>query len=86
MGLRCQSHRQSHVMITLDLEEMTTEELSALVMADLEPLEADRNCGRVVCAWCKPNRDMGPAHGLKRGQITHGICPKCSAAMLADES
>lgn len=71
-------------MITLDLEEMTTEELSAIIMADLEPKPEDRNCGRKVCAWCKPARDLGPAHGLARGQITHGICPTCMAAMIAD--
>lgn len=33
-------------------------------------------CGRRVCAWCKA--DMGCARDLKRGQVTHGICPTCS--------
>lgn len=34
-------------------------------------------CGRVVCAWCKPQRDIGPALLMPAGEITHGICPEC---------
>ncbi len=34
-------------------------------------------CGRVVCAWCKPQRDIGPAPLMPEGEITHGICQEC---------
>ena len=39
-------------------------------------------CGRVRCGWCK--RDMGAAHWLPKGEITHGICKTCYAAFDAD--
>lgn len=71
-------------MNTETLEEMPTEGIVAIIMADLETKEEHRNCGRVVCGWCKPVRDMGPAVGLARGKVTHGICPTCSAAMIAE--
>lgn len=34
-------------------------------------------CGRLVCAWCKPQRDLGPSPLMRVGEITHGICPEC---------
>lgn len=41
-------------------------------------------CGRRVCAWCTPQRDLGPAPELAVGKITHGICEQCLAAQLAE--
>jgi hypothetical protein len=38
---------------------------------------AEDKCGRVLCAWCVPPRDMGPAPGFQTGEFTHGICPAC---------
>jgi hypothetical protein len=40
-------------------------------------------CGRVVCAWCVPMRDLGPAPGLAAGLTTHGICGGCLDGELA---
>lgn len=34
--------------------------------------------GRRVCAWCKPQRDLGTAHGLPAGKVTHTCCPECA--------
>jgi hypothetical protein len=39
------------------------------------------DCGRRVCAWCVPPRDMGPAPLLAAGRVTHGICEACAASM-----
>ena len=39
------------------------------------------DCGRRVCAWCVPPRDMGPALSLPVGRVTHGICDACAAMM-----
>ena len=39
-------------------------------------------CGRRICAWCVPHRDLGPAPSLAAGQITHGICEECSRRMM----
>jgi hypothetical protein len=41
-------------------------------------------CGRVVCAWCVPMRDLRPAPELPAGKITHGICPACFAAQMTE--
>jgi hypothetical protein len=41
-------------------------------------------CGRVVCAWCVPPRDLRPAPALPAGKVTHGICPECHAAQMAE--
>jgi hypothetical protein len=41
-------------------------------------------CGRRVCAWCTPQRDMGPAPELAPGKITHGICPDCFAVQFRE--
>ena len=38
---------------------------------------AEDNCGRLICAWCVPPRDMGAAPGFHVGEFTHGICPVC---------
>lgn len=34
--------------------------------------------GRRVCAWCVPQRDIGTAHGLPVGKVTHTCCPECA--------
>lgn len=39
-------------------------------------------CGRVVCAWCVPMRDLGPAPGIAAGLTTHAICEGCLAHEL----
>lgn len=39
----------------------------------------ERNCGRYVCAWCMPQRDLGPAWKLPAGETSHGICGECRA-------
>lgn len=41
------------------------------------PRQAEAACGRRVCAWCKPQRDLGPAPKLPVGAVTHGMCPEC---------
>ena len=41
---------------------------------------SDQTCGRRVCAFCVPPRDMGPAPRLAFGDVTHGICPACALA------
>ena len=51
----------------------------ALIAQDFLGL-ADPTCGRRVCAFCEPPRDMGPAPGLAFGDVTHGICAACAAA------
>lgn len=38
---------------------------------------AEEKCGRLICAWCVPPRDLGPAPGFQPGEFTHGICPGC---------
>lgn len=40
-------------------------------------------CGRRVCAWCEPQRDLGPAPDVPAGRVTHGICPACLAVEKA---
>lgn len=45
----------------------------------------ERKCGRIVCAWCKPMRDLGPAWGLPKGKDTHGICPTCYRVLTGSE-
>jgi hypothetical protein len=37
----------------------------------------DPACGRRVCAWCVPHRDLGPAPGVPAGVITHECCAEC---------
>ncbi len=39
-----------------------------------EPVPA---CGRRVCAWCKPPREIGTAPELPAGAVTHGMCATC---------
>lgn len=34
-------------------------------------------CGRRVCAWCVPPRDLGHALELPAGAVTHGMCAAC---------
>lgn len=41
-------------------------------------------CGRVVCAWCVPPRDLRAAPELPAGKVTHGMCPECFAAQMAE--
>ncbi len=41
-------------------------------------------CGRRVCAWCQPQRDLGPAPGLAAGKVTHGVCPECFERQMAE--
>lgn len=41
------------------------------------PKGVDGECGREICAWCVPPRDIGPAPGFQLGEFTHGICPAC---------
>ena len=43
------------------------------------------NCGRRVCAWCKPPRDLGPAPSIPAGKVSHGICASCAAKLLGHE-
>lgn len=52
-----------------------------MIRAHREPLEPLRPelCGRRVCAWCVPPRDLGPAPGVPAGSETTGICPECYA-------
>lgn len=38
------------------------------------------NCGRRVCSWCVPNRDLGPCPGIPAGQISHTMCDQCGGA------
>ena len=40
-------------------------------------MNAPANCGRRVCAWCVPMRDLGPEPELPAGVSTHGICDAC---------
>lgn len=42
-------------------------------------------CGRRVCAWCVPMRDLGPAPDLAAGETTHGICEECARALVQEE-
>jgi hypothetical protein len=35
---------------------------------------------RVVCAWCETEMRPGPKH-----PVSHGICPKCSERMFAED-
>jgi len=51
----------------------------ALVAPDFFGLSA-QSCGRRVCAFCVPPRDMGPAPRLAFGDVTHGICAACASA------
>jgi hypothetical protein len=51
----------------------------ALVAHDFRGL-SEPSCGRRVCAFCEPPRDMGPAPGLAFGDVTHGICAACATA------
>ena len=37
-------------------------------------------CGRRVCSYCKI--DIGPAPGLKFGELTHGACPECYTRVM----
>jgi hypothetical protein len=37
----------------------------------------DDNVGKRVCAWC--GKVLGDAPGLKKGEVTHSICPSCLA-------
>lgn len=66
-----------------DLELMSCEELKQLILRQLEAKNTAQ-CGRRVCAWCVPQRDLGPAHELCCGDVTHGICKECSAAILGE--
>ncbi len=45
--------------------------------AEAEIKVAEEKCGRFICAWCVPPRDMGPARGFQAGEFSHGICPGC---------
>jgi hypothetical protein len=44
---------------------------------------AEGACGRQICAWCVPPRDLGPAIGFQPGELTHGICPTCRDKFFA---
>lgn len=37
---------------------------------------------RLICAWCSPPRDLGPAPGCDGD--THGICQACAARAAAE--
>jgi hypothetical protein len=41
-------------------------------------------CGRMVCAWCVPMRDIGPAPGIAAGKVSHGMCPVCLEMQMAE--
>lgn len=47
-------------------------------------MSAPANCGRRVCAWCVPMRDLGPAPELPAGVSTHGICEECQRREFGD--
>lgn len=49
--------------------------MSAVLLSVLEA--SAPACGRRVCAWCVPPRDLGPAPGLEAGKTTHGMCREC---------
>jgi hypothetical protein len=54
-----------------------------MICAHREPLQEllapAPSCGRRICAWCVPMRDLGPAPELPAGQETHGMCDPCYA-------
>lgn len=43
---------------------------------------AEANCGRRVCAWCAPMRDLGPCPGIAAGQESHTVCRDCELRAL----
>jgi hypothetical protein len=40
--------------------------------------------GRRVCCWCNPHHDIGPAPGLKAGEVTHTACEAARDRALAE--
>ena len=44
----------------------------------IEKEGGDRKCGRRVCAWCVPPRDLGPEPKIAVGEVTHVLCPVCA--------
>ena len=47
----------------------------------IEEESGDGKCGRRVCAWCVPPRDLGPDPKIAAGEVTHGLCPACAEAL-----
>lgn len=37
---------------------------------------------KVVCAWCQRDLREIPCAPEQHGQVSHGICPACSTAVL----
>ncbi len=47
----------------------------------IEKESGDGKCGRRVCAWCVPPRDLGPDPKIAAREVTHGMCPACAEAL-----
>lgn len=53
-------------------------------MAQLNVTLAEANCGRRVCAWCAPMRDLGPCLGIAPGAESHTFCAECLVRTLGN--